>query len=141
MTRQTVARATTRVAQKMLYHFIFDPSDKRLPELTDLPLLQIPVLDWMAVFDAVFKNSVEWVQYAVDLRKYEEYKRTGKGEKVKEPEKPALIVPSEEWRFWHYKHRRSLGGEGVMRAATLAAKQLEVQQEVPSADQLRSPTD
>lgn len=126
-------------AQKMLYHFILDPPPDRLPELTDLPLLQIPVLNHMATFDAVLRESAARVKYAIDCRRYQEAQKNGgkdrNGNKVEKPEEPGVVLPSEEFRVWLYKHRRSLGGQGVIRAAVLAERQLEVQQEV-SPDQV-----
>jgi hypothetical protein len=126
-------------AQKMLYSFILDPPPDRLPELTDLPLLQIPVLNHMATFDAVIRESADRVQYAIEFRRYQEAQKNGgkdsNGNEVEKPTPPEVVMPSEEFRTWLYKHRRSLGGAGVIRAAVLAERQLEVQQEI-SPDQI-----
>jgi hypothetical protein len=121
--------------QKMLYRYILDPTKERMPELTDLPLSQINLLTWMATYDAVFQEAVDCVKYAVELRRYKSAIKEGVKDAVP-PEKPKPIMPTEEWRFWYYKHRRSLSGSGVKTAAVLAERQLEVQQEVMSPDQL-----
>ena len=120
---------------KMLYRYIFDPTEERLPELTDLPLSKIDPLTWMATFDVVLEDAVAQVQYAIDLRRYKNAKANGDKE-AKEPKLPAVVLPSRTYRQWYYKHRRSLAGAGVKTAAVLAERQLEVQQEIESPDQL-----
>lgn len=122
--------------QKMLYRYIFDPTKERLPELTDLPLSKIDPLSWMATFDAVLEEAVAYVQYAIDLRRYKNALKSGDKE-VKKPEPPKATLPSEVYREWYYKHRRSLAGSGLKTAAVLAERQLEVQQEIESPDQLK----
>jgi len=121
--------------QKLLYNFIFNPTKERMPELTDLPLSQITPLTWMATYDAVFEEVVEYVKYAVDLRKYKNALNNGDNG-AKAPEPPIPVLPSRVYREWYYKHRRSLTGAGVKTAAVLAERQLEVQQELQSPDQL-----
>lgn len=121
--------------QKMLYRLIFDPSKERLPELTDIPLMQQTPLTWMATFDEAIEWCVLRIKYARDLRRYNNFLAYG-GEKMKKPTIPKAILLPERWREWYYKHRRSLAGSGVKTAAVLAERQLEVQGEQPSADQL-----
>jgi len=133
--QSAASRDEDETGAKMLYSFIFDPTEERLPELTDLPLSKIDPLSWMATFDVVLEDAVAQVQYAIDLRRYKNAKANGDKE-AKKPELPAVVLPSRVYRQWYYKHRRSLAGAGVKTAAVLAERQLEVQQEVESPDQL-----
>ena len=121
--------------QKMLYEAITRPSKERMPEQTDLPLNQITPLSWMATFDSVLEEAVQYIKFAIDCRRYKNALRRG-DPGAKMPEIPTPVIPSETFREWYYKHRRSLAGAGVKTLAVLAERQLEVQQEATSPDQL-----
>ena len=107
-----------------LLGYIFEPSDERLPELTDLPLNQINTLSWMTVYDEQTRMMARAAQYAIDKKN---------GNKAVKPE-PMLL--SEVYRKAYYQHRRSLEGSGKMMASTLAMKQLEMQATTEEEDQL-----
>jgi len=97
-----------------LLGYIFEPTDERLPELTDVPLNQVNSLTWMATFEEATNDLAARIRYV----------RTPVEERTR-VYKPKLL--SETWRRNYYKHRRSLGGFGLMRATQLANKQLETQ--------------
>lgn len=101
-----------------LLTYIFEPSDERLPELTDLPLNQMNTMSWTVVYNEQAKMMARAIQYAID-------KQNGGN-----PEKPELVLLNEVYLKAYYQHRRSLEGSGKMMASTLAMKQLEMQQQV-----------
>ena len=111
-----------RLKIKDILKYIFEPGDDHLSELTDIPLNQVNPLAWMITFEVAFEQMAKEMEY-------EEAKSQGE-ENVQPPKR---ILLSNVWRKAFYQHRRSLEGSGIMRASTLAMKQIEMQQE-PSSD-------
>jgi len=102
---------------KDILKYIFEPGDDHLSELTDIPLNQVNPMAWMITFETAVEQMAKEMEY-------EEAKK--KGEDVQQPKR---ILLSNVWRKAFYQHRRSLEGSGIMRASTLAMKQIETQQE------------
>ena len=106
-----------------LLQYIFEPDDDRLPDLTDMPLNQVNPLTWLATFEAAENDLVKRMTEIGKARE-KAVEEGGAIGKIKfEP-----VSLSNIWRKYYYKHRRSLEGAGLFRAAQLANKQLETQE-------------